>query len=134
MPRSASSSLRKHEHTGLKQNSWKPSKKALIGCSSVAQFIHCQVTQSLKSSDSDELPAPLSQMAVYINAGLSLNQKNSCTSLHPPPTQEEYNVHLCTSVWVVWPSELQMGQTELVESRLDFCTGHVFPLQLVSLR
>lgn len=24
------------------------------------------------------------------------------------------------SVWVVWPSEQQMGQTELVESRLDF--------------
>lgn len=37
------------------------------------------------------------------------------------------------SAWVVWPSERQMGQTEPVESRLDFM-GHVFPLQHVSLQ
>lgn len=38
------------------------------------------------------------------------------------------------SVWVVWPSEQHMGPAELVESSLDIFTGHVFPLQHVSLQ
>lgn len=54
--------------------------------------------------------------------------------LYGPPRRNTMFTYAGGSVWVVWPSEQQMGQAQLVESRLGYFTGHVFPLQHLSLQ